>query len=94
MFVVHRDRRTALLLIDILLQISFVGIHVFLERNRKNMYGYAKFAVSKIRVLKEKGDYLPLAVEPHGRMTRANMYVVLILWAVPGFKKRENPLRC
>ncbi|ADT84617.1 hypothetical protein TERMP_01642 [Thermococcus barophilus MP] len=51
------------------------------------MYGYAKFAVSRVKVLEEKGDYLLLAVEPHGHMIKANVYVLILLLTVPGFKK-------
>ena len=94
MFLVHKDKKypiisskTVLPLIDIFYKSHSLEFMSFWRENGKNMYGYAKFAVSRIKVLEEKGDYLVLAVEPHGYMIRANVYVIVILWTVPGFKK-------
>ncbi|NJE08182.1 hypothetical protein E3E31_06550 [Thermococcus sp. M39] len=94
MFLVHKDKRypiisakTALPLIDIFYKSHSLEFISFWRDNGKNMYGYAKFAVSRIKILGEKGDYLVLAVEPHGHMINANVYIIIILWTVPGFKK-------
>ncbi len=79
--------KAVLPLIDVFYRYPCLELISFWREDGKNMYGYAKFAVSRAKVLEEKGDYLLLAVEPHGHMIKANVYILILLFTVPGFKK-------
>lgn len=93
-FLIYKERKypivsskAVLPLIDVFYRFPCLEFISFWREDGKNMYGYAKFAVSRVKVLEEKGDYLLLAVEPHGHMIKANVYVLILLLTVPGFKK-------
>ncbi|AIF69406.1 hypothetical protein PAP_04975 [Palaeococcus pacificus DY20341] len=67
-------------LIDIFLDGSTLEFMSFWSKDRRNMYALCKFAISKIKIFRERSDYILLSIEPHGKLKNIEGKFLLLLY--------------